>query len=69
MKKRVYLFLNLNKKKKQEEWQKVFLITAVVYLVGALAFIVLGQGETQEWAKKQEVKPADDCEEMSPLKA
>jgi len=38
-------------------------------LIGALAFIAFGQGETQEWAKKQETKSADDCEEMSPLKA
>jgi hypothetical protein len=61
--------LTLYFKKKQEEWQVVFIITAVVYLVGALAFIILGQAETQEWAKKQEVKSVDDSEEMHPLKA
>jgi hypothetical protein len=33
----------------------VFIITAVVYVIGALGFIILGQGETQEWATN---KPA-----------
>ena len=28
----------------------MFIITACVYVVGALGFILLGQGQTQEWA-------------------
>ena len=28
----------------------MFIITAVVYAVGALGFILLGRGETQKWA-------------------
>lgn len=43
----------------------VFIVTAVVYLVGALAFIILGQGETQEWAKKQVFETNPTSEELS----
>jgi hypothetical protein len=45
----------------------VFLITAVVYLVGGLAFIIFGQGETQKWAKQKE-KRTENSEELYPLK-
>jgi ACS family sodium-dependent inorganic phosphate cotransporter len=51
-------------KQKQEEWQLVFFITAAVYLSGAIAFLILGSGETQPWAKKKIVK---DVEEGIPL--
>jgi hypothetical protein len=54
-------------KKKQEEWQKVFLITAVVYLVEALVFIIFGQGETQKCSKQKE-KRTENSEELYPLK-
>jgi hypothetical protein len=45
-----------------------------VYLVGALTFILLGSGETQEWAKRDEGGKSDKLpneqneEEMAPLK-
>ena len=45
----------------------MFIITAIVYLIGALAFIVLGQGETQEWAKKRDIKTNSISEELSML--
>lgn len=61
-----YLVGLLTKKQLQSEWQIVFFITAGVYLVGAIAFILLGSGETEEWAKKKATKNPD--EENIPLK-
>lgn len=50
----------------QSEWRLVFIITAVVYLVGAIGYLILGSGELEEWAKK---KPSrQDAEESIPLK-
>ncbi|KAK7475888.1 hypothetical protein BaRGS_00032856 [Batillaria attramentaria] len=33
------------------QWRIFFFITAGIYLLGALVFLLLGQGEEQEWAK------------------
>ncbi|XP_022344205.2 sialin-like [Crassostrea virginica] len=41
----------LTKHGTQEEWQTVFFICTGVGLAGALAFVVLGSGLEQEWAK------------------
>lgn len=43
----------LTPNQKQSEWQFVFLITAVVYVVGALGFLIMGSGELQPWAAKK----------------
>ena len=51
---------------RQEEWQLVFFITAAVYIVGALGFIVLGSGELEPWAKKQPNATKNE-EELTPL--
>lgn len=47
----------------------MFLITAIVYLVGAVGFILLGSGELQPWAiKKDENKLKElELEERVPL--
>ena len=34
----------------QEEWREVFLLSAEVYMFGALIYIILGRGERQWWA-------------------
>jgi hypothetical protein len=41
----------------------VFIITAIVYAVGALGFVLLGKGETQEWAvtSKQALQIKEDA--------
>ena len=33
------------------EWRNVFLVTAGVYCLGALMFLLLGSGEEQPWSK------------------
>ncbi len=34
-----------------EEWQYVFLITASVYLAGAIAYGLMASGDRQEWSR------------------
>lgn len=51
----------------------MFIITAVVYLVGMTAFILIGSGETQDWAKNNDnndnaKEAALNEEELKPLK-
>jgi hypothetical protein len=44
-------------KQTQHEWQIVFLISALIYLIGALVFIFFGNSNLQKWAyidQKQE---------------
>jgi len=38
----------------EEEWRKVFLVTAAVYAVGALLYGLLASGEKQPWADGEE---------------
>ena len=47
----IYCDLNLIPQGTQEEWQTVFFICTGVGLAGALAFVVLGSGLEQEWAR------------------
>lgn len=50
----------------------MFIITAVVYLVGMTAFILIGSGETQDWAKNNNDNAKEAAalneEELKPLK-
>jgi len=34
----------------RSEWQNVFFLTAAVYAVGAIIFVVFGSGNRQSWA-------------------
>ena len=43
--------------KRQESWRNVFIITAVLSFIGALAFAVFGSGNEQEWAKEKPSLP------------
>lgn len=43
----------ITKKQLQSEWKIVFFITAAVYLVGAIGFLVLGSGEAEDWASNK----------------
>lgn len=61
-----YLVSVITANQKQEEWRIVFFITAVVYFVGGLGYILLGSGELEEWAVKKQTR--NDAEEMVPLK-
>ena len=49
----VYYFDNvpLSSSKTHSEWQVVFLITAVVYLCGAIAYGLMASGERQDWSR------------------
>lgn len=33
----------------KSEWNAVFIISAVIYLIGAIVFGIIGTGETQSW--------------------
>ena len=35
----------------REEWKEIFIISAEVYIFGAIMYIILGKGERQWWAK------------------
>ena len=35
----------------QAQWQIVFYISAVIYVVGTVFFILFAQGEVQDWVK------------------
>jgi hypothetical protein len=45
----VSFFVYMIFKRKAEEWQIVFLITAGVYLVGAIVFLIFGSANLQTW--------------------
>lgn len=52
----------------QAEWRNVFIITIIIYLVGAVGYCVLGKAETEEYAKsKAEIEAAKQGEDI-PLK-
>ncbi len=34
-----------------KEWQRVFFLSAAIYVIGALVYLVLSSGEIQDWAK------------------
>ncbi len=38
----------------QEEWREVFIISAEVYIFGALVYIILAKGERQWWTGGKE---------------
>jgi len=44
----------------RSEWQNVFFLTAGIYAVGAIIFVVFGSGERQSWAKTSENNPQDE---------
>ena len=43
-----------------EEWQYVFLITAAVYMAGAIVYGLMASGERQDWSRLD--KNADESE-------
>lgn len=43
-----------------DEWQYIFMIGAVVYILPALLFILFGSGEIQHWNEGHQSKKADD---------
>lgn len=57
-------------KQKQEEWQIVFWVTAIIYLIGGLGSLILGSAETAPWARRDKPKytEAGDKEELDALK-
>lgn len=55
-----YITAVLTTHQTQKEWQIVFLISAVVYLVGFLVYTVLGDAELEHWAQ---IKKKDQEEE------
>ena len=40
----------------KEEWREVFLISAEIYIFGALVFLILASGQKQWWARRSERK-------------
>lgn len=43
-----------------EEWQYVFGIGALVYIIPAVFFIIFGSGEVQEWNQKKDTNEASE---------
>lgn len=66
-----YMVGVITKTQAQSEWRLVFFITAGVYLVGALVYLVIGTGELQSWAqldkKSVEEKETSNKEDRSSL--
>lgn len=49
------------------QWQIVFAILAVIYLVGSTAYLFMGSGELQSWNTPPERKSDQDTEQGVPL--
>lgn len=49
------------------QWQIVFGILAITYLLGSLSFLIFGSGELQSW-NNPEITMEDDQEAGQPLK-
>ena len=58
------MFEKILLKKKQEEWSIIFMISAIVYFVGGLTFLLLANSDTQRWAK---TKTNSNEKELLPL--
>ena len=43
-----------------EEWRILFIVISVIYMIGALSFLVLGSGETLPWATNQSSDPKEN---------
>lgn len=41
----------------RRQWQKVLYITAAIYLIGTLGFVILGKGEEQPWNTPNDENP------------
>jgi dipeptide/tripeptide permease len=52
----------------QEEWQKVFIVTAVVYLIGAIVYVVLCKGDLEPWANVNKKSNTVEDGEDEPLR-
>jgi len=65
-----YLVGVITKNQKREEWQIVFIITAVVYMIGLVVLLIFGSAKPEPWAVNQTVSASDERkeEEMVPLK-
>lgn len=46
----------------------MFIITAAVYLLGAIGFVLLGSGEPEPWATQKPSLELKEIEEQIPLK-
>jgi MFS-type transporter involved in bile tolerance (Atg22 family) len=54
-------FILIHSKKTQKEWQQVFLITAVIYLVGGIATVLFAtDNKTKSWALETTEKKAEE---------
>lgn len=62
-----YVVAILTKTKTQEEWRNVFILTAIVYCLGALSFLLFADCRIQPWAMDQTQKKEENFE-IEPLK-
>ena len=53
---------NLYFKGSLHEWRIVFIVTASIYLIGAIPYIIFAKGEVQQWAAANK-KSNDELEE------
>jgi hypothetical protein len=51
----------------QSEWRVVFLLTALVYLVGALVFAIFADCEEQKWSNSQCRRAAEDDQKVQEI--
>lgn len=51
--------------KTPKEWQVAFYIAAVIYVLGAIFFLIFSDGEVQEWAKDEEDMEMLEADKMA----
>ena len=56
-------------KKTQKEWQVVFIITSVIYLIGFVVYTLFSESETQPWALNNVAKKDEDAEEKAHMES
>eukprot|EP00918_Siedleckia_nematoides_P093921 GHVU01206233.1.p1 GENE.GHVU01206233.1~~GHVU01206233.1.p1 ORF type:complete len:538 (+),score=42.06 GHVU01206233.1:259-1872(+) len=62
-----YVVAIMTKNQSREEWMWVFFLSAAIYVVGAIVYVILGSGELQEWAKDKP-SPESVALNTNPLK-
>lgn len=60
----IYIINFLNFQTKREEWQIVFIISAVIFIVGNTVYIIFGSTKLQEWNDPDFLTKADTEKEL-----
>jgi len=49
------------------EWRNVFYLSAVIYVIGAIVFLIFADGEVQPWVQKYMSKPPPETTPLQPV--